>query len=121
MSHKFASPCRAFPFLQPIEFFVRKVEPRPFVVLVLWVPANRCFLAQGASMRTVHDPLEHSHILAESRPEKLSVLIFAEPVHMEDPRSRAERSLHFDPVPEVVAHVIATERKHGHRVAPDLA
>ena len=32
-----------------------------------------------------------------------------------------ELALHLDPVAEVVAHVVAAEREHGHRVAADLA
>ena len=32
-----------------------------------------------------------------------------------------ERALHLDPVPEIVAHVIAAEGQHGHRIAADLA
>ena len=33
----------------------------------------------------------------------------------------AERALHLDPVAEVVAHVVAAEGQHRHRVATDLA
>src|SRR5665213_2144404 len=121
MSHQFASPCSAFHFLQPVEFFVRKVEPCPFDVLVVRSPANRCFLAECASMCTIDNPLEHAHVLAATGPEKLPVLIFAEPVYMEDARRGTQRALHFDPVPEVVAHVITAKRQHGHRIAPDFA
>ena len=32
-----------------------------------------------------------------------------------------ELPLHHDPVAEVVAHVVAAERQHGHRVAAHLA
>src|SRR5258708_27645260 len=70
-------------------------------------------------MDAVYDPFEHAEILAEAGPEKFSVSIFTEPVYVEDARSHAERALHFDPVAEVIAHVISAEGKHGHGVAAD--
>ena len=36
---------------------------------------------------------------------------------MKDTRGFCERALHADPVTEVIAHVIAAEREHGHRIA----
>ena len=72
-------------------------------------------------MRAVHDPLEHAHVFAEARPDEFAVGVFAEPVHMEDARRLAQRSLHLDPVAEIVAHVVTAERQHRHRIAAHLA
>src|ERR1700688_4979964 len=71
-------------------------------------------------MRTIHDPLQHAHVLAEARPQELAVFVLAEPVDMIDPGSLAQGALHLDPVPEIIAHVIAAERQHGHWIAADL-
>ena len=40
---------------------------------------------------------------------------------MEDARGGGELALHAEPVPEVVAHVVAAEGQHGHGIAADLA
>src|ERR1035438_3157140 len=37
---------------------------------------------------------------------------------MENAGCFAERSLHFHPMPKVIAHVISAERQHGHWIAP---
>jgi hypothetical protein len=40
---------------------------------------------------------------------------------MKDAWSDAQRSLHFDPVPEVVTHVVTAKGEHRHRIAANLA
>src|SRR5690348_14271591 len=40
---------------------------------------------------------------------------------MENFRRDPQRTLHLDPVPKIVAHVIAAKRKHRHRVAANFA
>src|SRR3984893_19516817 len=40
---------------------------------------------------------------------------------MENARRPAERTLHLDPVAEIIAHVIAAERQHSHGIAAYLA
>ena len=78
-------------------------------------------LAERAAVGAIHDPLEHAHILAEARPDELAIAVLAEPVHMEDARRLAETALHLDPVAEIIAHVVAAEGQHGHRVAAHFA
>src|SRR5262245_57898185 len=63
------------------------------------------------------DPLQDAQVLAEAGPEELSVSAAQEPVHAEDARGLGELRAHFEPVPEVVAHVVAAERQHGEGVA----
>src|SRR4051812_33634793 len=68
-------------------------------------------------LAALHHPLEDADVVAESGPEELAVLSGPEPVGAEDLRRRGELLPHIQPVAEVVAHVVAGEGKHGHRVA----
>ena len=45
----------------------------------------------------------------------------SEPVHAEDPRRTRQRAADVEPVLPVVAHVVAAEGQHRHRVAPQHA
>jgi hypothetical protein len=47
----------------------------------------------------------------------LSVVVAAEPVDVEEARQVLDLGAHFEPVVEVLAHVVADERQHRHRVA----
>jgi hypothetical protein len=96
-------------------FSLGKSSP-PIDVLIARHPTNRGFLRSSTSPNTVEDPLQNAHVLAEPRPDELAVGILSEPVHVENPRRLTEVPLHVDPVAEVVAHVVATERQHRHRV-----
>ena len=78
-------------------------------------------VARDAALAAVKDPLKDAHVLAKTGPEVFAVGAFAEPVHMEDAREVGEEAAHFDPVVEVMPHVIAAEGEHGHGVAPDPA
>src|SRR3954469_14606094 len=69
------------------------------------------------ALAALHYPLEDADVVAESGPEELAVLAGPEPVGAEDLRWRGELLAHVQPVAEVVAHVVAGEGKHGHRVA----
>src|SRR6478736_6591035 len=121
MANDLPLPCLVVNALNLIEIAARELETFPIHVFVLWLPAERRFLSQRATTNAIDDPLQHAHILSESRPEKLSVGVLAKPIDEKDPRRLAERALHLDPMAEVVAHVIAAEGKHGHRIASDLS
>src|ERR1700730_17728461 len=104
MSHHFLAPGFAVEGLQLLEFLLgKRLESSPFDVLVARHPADGSFAAQGAAASSIYDPFEHSHVFAEAGPHEPAVGIFAEPVHLKDARSFAERALHLDPMPEVVA------------------
>ena len=98
-----------------------EIQSFPLDVFVVRGPADGRLLALGAAVDAVHDPFEHPHVVAEAGPDEFAVCIFAEPVHVEDAGRAAERALHLDPVAEIIAHVIAAERQHGHGIAADLA
>src|SRR5882672_1185311 len=60
-------------------------QPRPIEVLVARHQAKRCFLhAARAPPGPVDDPLQHAHVLAESRPDKPALGVAPEPVDAED-------------------------------------
>src|ERR1039458_638384 len=109
VSHHFFVPCLPVDGLQFVEALLGIVEPSPIDIFIGGQPADRRFLGQGTAANAVYDPLQHANVIAESRPEKLPLAVLAEPVYVEDLRRYAQRTLHPDPVPEVVAHVIAAE------------
>ena len=74
-------------------------------------------MAGDAPLTAISNPLEHPHVFGESGPEEVSIGIFAEPIHMEKPRKMFDGAAHFQPVMEIVAHVVSTEWHHRHRVA----
>src|SRR5208337_4600371 len=87
-----------------------------------WKPSNRCFQSMSLALATLEDPFQHPAVLAVARPEKLAVFVGAEPVHVKDLRKFCSLPL-SDPkiVREVIAHVVAAERKHGHGIAAKLS
>src|SRR5437879_4590143 len=68
-------------------------------------------------------PLQHAAILAIARPQELAVFVLTEPVHVINLRQLRWLELRADlePVCEVITHVVAAEREHGHGVAAELA
>ena len=98
---------------------LREIQSGPVEILEPGHPPDAGFLRQGAAAHAVDDPLQHAHVLAEAGPHEPSVCVLPEPVHVEDLGRLAQRALHLDPVPEVIAHVIAAERSHRHRIAAD--
>src|SRR5579883_604747 len=118
----FFAPGFAVECLELIEFFLwKRFEALPFEVFIARHPADGRFSAQGPAARAVYDPFQHAHVLTEAGPHKLSVGVLAEPVYMEDARSFAQIALHLNPMTEVIAHVIAAKRQHGHGIAADIA
>src|SRR5262252_135781 len=121
MTENFLTPGATVEGLQLCKPLWRKVQPLPFDVVVVWRPADGRLFSQGAAVRAIYHPLQHAHVLAEARPDKISVLVFAKPIHVKNLRRSIQQTLHQDPVTEIIAHVIATERQHGHWVAPYFA
>ena len=120
MAHHFLLPLCTIDRLQLIERLTREAQPIPMNIVVVGSPANRRFFAQRPPAYSIDDPLQHTHVLRKSRPQKLAVLVLAEPVHVEDARGSCQIALHLEPMPEVVAHVVSAEGKHGHRIAADI-
>src|SRR5258708_3157911 len=121
MVDHFLLPCRAIDVLQLIESSLREVEAIPLDVLVVGCPADRGLPGHGPPVDAVHDPAQNTKVLAEAGPQELSLVVLAEPVHIEHPRCYGQRSLHSDPGTEIVAHMVAKEWQHRHGVAADLA
>src|SRR5207302_10264741 len=74
-----------------------------------------------AAFATIDYPLLHAHVVAETGPEKFSARAFAEPVHVENKRRFGQPFPDREPVPKIIADVVAAEREHRHRVAPNLS
>src|SRR5438270_5910351 len=53
----------------------------------------RSLLCSGAAARTIHNPFQYPHIPAETRPDEVTIRVFPEPVHKEDPRRYAHLTL----------------------------
>ena len=76
----------------------------------------------GLAECTLHDPLQDTHVVAEAGPNELAFFVGAEPVDVEDLGGLvAQLRAHGQPVAEVIAHVVAGEGTHGHRVTTDNA
>src|SRR5271165_1454438 len=114
-------PLRAIDGLEEVEFLARKVEALPMDIVKVRGPADRSFFALRVAAHAVHDPLQNAHILRIARPEEFPVAILSEPVDMEDSWRGAKIALHSDPMPEVISHVVAAKRQHGHRIATNLS
>ena len=123
MAHDFLLPLGAVYRLEYVELLAghRDGEAIPVHVFVVRGPADGGFLALGAAANTIDYPLEDAHVLAVTGPEEVAVGVLAEPVDVEDAGGGFELALHLQPVPEVVAHVVAAEGEHGHGVAADFA
>src|SRR5579864_90959 len=83
--------------------------------------ADLCFGAAAAPLAAIKDPLQDSHVFAETGPQKFSVRIFAKPIHMKDERRITEARANLEPMLKVLAHVVPAERQHRHGIAPNLA
>jgi hypothetical protein len=73
--------------------------------------------AARPALAALDDPAQDAHVLAEPRPDELAVRVAPEPVHAEDLGLLLDRAAHPEPVPEVVAHVVAAKREHRHGIA----
>src|SRR5690606_29562752 len=91
------------------------LEPGPVQILEARHDAERRFHAAGATLAALDDPAQHAHVLAEPGPYEAAVRVAPEPVDAEDARRMPHGASHLQPVPEVVAHVVAAEGEHRHR------
>src|SRR5437762_3235102 len=71
----------------------------------------------AAALRALNDPTQHAQVLAESRPEKSAALVALKPIDAENFRRIGHLLAHRQPMAPVVAHVVATEWQHRHRIA----
>src|SRR6202051_3273140 len=75
------------------------------------------------AVAALENPFQHAAVFAITRPQKFFLIfILAKPIYIKQLRKFRSATLrpHFDPVRQVIAHVVATERKHCHRVAAEL-
>jgi hypothetical protein len=63
-----------------VEFGSREVQAGPVEFTIGRAYAEYVFLASSTAFDPVNHPLEHAHVLAVARPDKLAVITFAEPV-----------------------------------------
>src|SRR5260221_2149782 len=100
----------------------RKVKSIGIRVRSLGTPADRRVHSVHFAIAAFEDPLQHSAVLAVSGPKVFAVVVGAEPVDVIDFGQLCTRPVpDLEIVGEVIAHVVATERKHGHRVTAKFA
>ena len=75
--------------------FVRHIEFSKIEIVGTRQPSDRRSDRGFASLAAIDDPLEHAHVVAETRPKKFAVLAFAEPVHVEDERRTGQAFSNF--------------------------
>src|SRR5512133_901146 len=91
-------------------------------VLGGWQPSDGSIHGLRVSVDAFEDPLQDAAVLAVAGPEELAVFIGAEPVHVINLwQLRALMFPDLEVVSEIVAHVVAAEGKHRHRIAAELS
>src|SRR5262249_42948352 len=76
----------------------------------------------GGAVAAFKDPFEDAGIFAVAGPEEFALVVFSEPVDVENVgHAAAAGDSHFEPVGKVIAHVVAAERKHGHGIPPEVS
>ena len=121
MPEQFTLPLFAVDGHQLIERFLREIEAVPAEILVARHPADWTFDPGSAPAHSADHPLQDAHVLAVAGPDELSLFVLAEPVDAENPRRITQPTPHLQPMVEIVAHVVAAERQHRERIAPNLA
>src|SRR5438876_4641857 len=96
--------------------FVLNVKVFKIEIVGAGQPADGRFDCAAGAFAAIDHPFEHAHVLAEPWPEKLSVRTFAEPVHVKDERRVGEALTDLDPMPKIIADVIAPKRQHRHSI-----
>src|SRR2546426_12651619 len=90
----------------------------PIQILEIWDLADGCFNRIASALTALHNPLEHSHVLAVPRPDEFPIGIGTKPIDAEDARALRHRAPQLEPMVEVVTHVVTDKRDHCHRIAP---
>ena len=100
----------------------RKIKPLSIQIRELGKLANRRIHGMNFAIAAIEDPFQNPAVLAESGPEEFALVVGAEPVHVKDPGQLGARPVaDAQKVSEVIAHVVAEEGKHGHRVTAKFA
>ncbi|OPZ84064.1 MAG: hypothetical protein BWY76_02006 [bacterium ADurb.Bin429] len=86
-----------------------------------WQVANGRLNGVGFIAAAVENPLEHTQVFAEARPQIVAIFVLAEPIHVKDLRRIRHMPPHLQPVTEIVTHIVATEGQHRHRVTAHFA
>ncbi len=97
--------------------FAEIFEAFPRDVLMARHPTQRRLGCIRLALGSTHDPLEDAHVLAESWPDELAVVVLAEPVHTEDSWWIRDVASERKPVIEVVTHVVAGKGQHGEGIS----
>ena len=99
----------------------REIQASPVDFAISRAYAKAVLNASCFSFQAVNHPLQNTHVFTVAGPNELAVIALAEPVDAVNGRQCVaeafELGLHIQPVLEIVAHVVATERQHGKRVA----
>src|SRR2546430_14024877 len=65
----------------------------PIQILEIRNLADGCFDRVASTLTAFHDPLEHSHVFAVSRPDEFSIGIGAKPIDAEYARALSHREI----------------------------
>src|SRR6202158_6377899 len=103
---------------QGCEMSLIHIQAAPIDIVISGHPPHGGLRGSETAASALHDPFQNAHVVAKSRPQKLSLLVSSEPIDKEDTRFVREGAAHANPMLEVVAHVVATEGQHGEEVPP---
>src|SRR5439155_26547242 len=90
----------------------------PIQILEIWDLADGCFDRIAFTLTALHDPLQHSHVFAVSRPDEPSIYVGTKPIDAEDAGALGHRAAQLKPMAEVIAHVVTDKWDHCHGISP---
>src|ERR1051325_9025010 len=70
---------------------------------------DRALPRAAAPFAAINNPFQDTHVVAKTRPEKLALRVFAKPIDVKNQRRIRQARAGFEPVPEVLADVVAAE------------
>ena len=117
------SPCVVVHRQQRADGCIVDVEAREVEVRSAGNVADRSLVGACSAFKALDDPLKNSGVLAKARPQERTIVALAEPVDPEQfGKVRCVGCIaDLKPMLEVVAHVVATERKHGEGIETKFA
>lgn len=117
MAQQFCLPCLPVNFHYFSELRSCKIEPVPIHITVTGHLANSAFYSRSNTVYSFNNPFQYSHIIFNSGPLKIAILIFPKPVYANYPGGIGQISAKLKPVIKVVSHVITAKRQHCKKIS----
>src|SRR5436190_21631918 len=121
MSFQFARPLVSVDGRRNVVELRIEIQSRPVDVAVRRHKAKWALGGTGLADASAEYPLQHAHVLAETRPHESTICVLSKPIDAEDARRIGDLISHRQPMPEIVADVIAAKGQHRKGIATYFA